>query len=480
MKIRIIRVSAFSFRVLVSRIGSRQDVSLQNPEEISELSSPVPLEISMKTYLQSRCFFTRSDLLSSLRFVTAPLLSSLVLLLPAISTPAVAADRAHVLLGSMADFNNRTANEDPTGVGNSRSPFLFGSAKFGANSAPFALAAGDFNGDEVLDLAVANYGGGATVSVLLGNGDGTFQDPLSFATAVSTRGVATADLNGDGILDLVTANNDCYPCNNGTVSVLLGNGDGTFQSHVDYPTGIGPTWIATGDFNGDGKVDLVVPEGNGGGGTTVGVLLGNGDGTFGRVAHYQAGINPAYVVTADFSGDNKLDLAVVNNIGSVSILLGQGDGSFGSPTDISVGSFSIGEAAGDFNHDGKMDLAVVSTTDNSVSVLLGNGDGTFQPPVQYATGIGPYGVIAADVNVDHNLDLVVTVPATSGGIPGEGATISVLLGKGDGTFHTHRDFCTGTGPAFLATGHFAHGYRPDLAVTNYNQNSVSILLGNFF
>jgi hypothetical protein len=240
--------------------------------------------------------------------------------------------------------------------------------------------------------------------------------------------------------------------------------------------------VATGDFNHDGKLDLVVAEGNGGGGTTVGVLLGNGDGTFGPVMHYQVGLNPAYVLTADFNGDNKLDLAVVNNAGSVSILLGKGDGSFGPHQDFAVGSFPIGEAAGDFNHDGKMDLAVVNTGSDTVSVLLGNGDGTFQTPAQYETGIGPYGVNAADVNVDGNLDLVVTNPATSGGNPGEGATISVLLGKcdGDGTFHKHRDFSTGTGPAFLAAGHFAHGRKPDLAVTNFNQDSVSILLGNSF
>jgi hypothetical protein len=242
--------------------------------------------------------------------------------------------------------------------------------------------------------------------------------------------------------------------------------------------------VATGDFNSDGKLDLVVSEGNGGGGTTVGVLLGKGDGTFGPVAHYQAGLNPAYVVTADLNEDNNLDLAVVNNIGSVSILLGNGDGTFRLHTDFGVGSFPIGEAVGDFNHDGKIDVAVANWGGefggNSVSVLLGNGDGTFQAQIQYETGIGPFGIIAADVDVDGNLDLLVTNPSSGPNGPGEGATISVLRGKSDGTFHQRRDFSTGTGPAFLAAGHFSSRRKPDLAVTNFNQHSVSILLGNFF
>lgn len=392
--------------------------------------------------------------------------------------------KVNMLFGNNALFNNTTDYKDTAigSVAQSKGQFLFGRAEFVANSAPFGLAVGDFNADGVIDVVLANYAPSATVSVLLGKGDGAFRDPLSFATAAATRSVVAADLNGDGILDLATANNDCYPCGKGTVSILLGNGNGTFQDHVDYPTGVGPTWVAAGDFNSDGKLDLAVSEGSGGGGTTVGVLLGNGDGTFGPVAHYQAGINPAYVVTADFNGDNNLDLAVVNNGGSVSILLGKGDGSFGPHQDFTVGSFPIGAAAGDFNHDGKMDLAVVNTGSNNVTVLLGKGDGRFQTPAQYETETGPYGVIAADVNVDGNLDLVVTNPATTSGNPGEGATISVLLGKcnGDGTFHKRRDFSTGIGPAFLAAGHFARGPKPDLVVTNFNDDSVSVLLGNSF
>ena len=241
--------------------------------------------------------------------------------------------------------------------------------------------------------------------------------------------------------------------------------------------------MATGDFNSDGKLDLAVAEGDLGPGTTVGVLLGNGDGTFEPVVHYTVNPNPTYVLTADFNGDNILDLAVVTNGGTVSILLGNGDGSFGPHQDFTVGSAPVGGVAADFNQDGKIDLAVPNWGGgggDSVSVLLGNGDGTFTTQVQYETGIGPATIIAADMNLDGCIDLVVTNNGPNP--PGTGTTVSILLGNCDGTFRGRRDFSTGMGPAFLAAGHFAPGPKPDLAVTNLNQQpgTVSILLGNSF
>jgi FG-GAP-like repeat len=377
---------------------------------------------------------------------------------------------ANRFLGNNTLLNNTSGSEDTaTGSGAQSSHRLFF-----AGRRPFGLAIGDFNRDGIIDIAVANYASFG-VSVLLGKGGGEFEAPLQFTAGPQARGIVAADFNGDGILDLAVANQHCCDLGDGTVSILIGNGDGTFKDHVDYATGGGPTWVATGDFNSDGKLDLVVS----GVGDNVGVLLGNGDGTFQPVVRYRTGINPAYVVTADFNGDNNLDLAVVNNIGSVSILLGNGDGSFGRHQDLTVGSFPIGAAAADFNRDGKVDLAVVNTGSNNVSVLLGNGDGTFATPVQYETGVGPWAVIAADVNPGGCPDLVVTNASTSGGLPGDGSTVSVLLGNCDGTFRNHRVFSTGVGAAFLAVDHFSGGRKPDLAVTNFNQHSVSILLGNF-
>ena len=164
---------------------------------------------------------------------------------------------------------------------------------------PNSVAVGDFNGDGKPDLALAN--GSGTVSVLLGNGDGTFQPHVEYPAGPGAFSVAVGDFSGDGKLDLAVANNNGNQ--SGTVSVLLGNGDGTFQPHVDYPVGVGPYSVAVGDFNRDGKLDLVVA--NYPSIFTVSVLLGNGDGTFQPQVTYPVGRQPISVAVADLSGDRK-------------------------------------------------------------------------------------------------------------------------------------------------------------------------------
>ncbi|HMD83957.1 MAG TPA: VCBS repeat-containing protein [Terriglobia bacterium] len=175
------------------------------------------------------------------------------------------------------------------------------------------IVVGDFNGDGKPDLAVSDSGSNE-VSVLLGNGDGTFQAAVNYGVGMYPSGIAVGDFNRDGKLDLVVPNQNCPeggPCGASTVSVLLGNGDGTFQPHVDYAVGSSdPNWVTVGDFNGDGKLDLAVAYGypvmSG-----VSILLGNGDGTFQPPVNYWFGVNNATIATADFNGDGKLDLAVV-------------------------------------------------------------------------------------------------------------------------------------------------------------------------
>ena len=168
-----------------------------------------------------------------------------------------------------------------------------------AGFSPYSVATGDFNGDGKLDLVVANNV--STVSVFLGNGDGTFQPAVNYAAGSSPKAVAVGDFNGDGKLDLAVAN-----AFSNNVSILFGNGDGTFQPAVNYSVPCCPSSVALGDFNGDGKLDLVVTT------NSASVLLGNGDGTFQPALNYAAGSSPATVAVGDFNGDGKLDLAVTD------------------------------------------------------------------------------------------------------------------------------------------------------------------------
>ena len=320
-----------------------------------------------------------------------------------------------------------------------------GGPGYATGNTPNSVTAGDFNGDGKLDLAVANAGDN-TISIFLGNGDGTFSGPTTVPTGSSPWWIIAADFNGDGKLDLATSGGS-----GSTISVLLGNGDGTFQPYTEAATIPYPDSLAAGDFNGDGKLDLVVGAAN-----SFCVLLGNGDGTF-QAPVQVASFNGGSFALGDFNGDHILDIASLNrNAGGVTIFLGKGDGTFtqgaqyGSPSEF---AFSI--VAGDFNHDGKLDLAFTSYnegasggslngigTGNTVSVLLGNGDGTFKTRADYTVGPGPTSIVATDMNGDGNLDLVVADSLGKG--YGPTPTISVLLGSGDGTFSgAKKNYSTG-------------------------------------
>jgi hypothetical protein len=291
----------------------------------------------------------------------------------------------------------------------------------------FSVAVADVNGDGKPDLLVANCGPVGTpdcpvangvVGVLLGNGDGTFQPVVTYDSGgVGAVWAAVADVNGDGKPDLLVANQcgTAANCSDGSVGVLLGNGDGTFHAATTYDVGYDIYSLAVSDINGDGKLDVMVTSA---GNSRVGVLLGNGDGTFRPVVTYNSGGVGAYsVAVRDVNGDGKPDLLVANNCsfdkhcatGAVGVLLGNGDGSFQPAVSyISGGSGTHSVAIADVNGDGKTDLLVQNSFYNTVGLLLGNGDGTFQPAVTYDSGgYLPSSVAAADVNGDGKKDLLV-------------------------------------------------------------------------
>jgi hypothetical protein len=346
---------------------------------------------------------------------------------------------------------------------------------------PSAVAVGDLNGDGIPDLAVANdyYG---TVSVLLGQGDGTFLYPQTFPAGINPTSVAVADFNGDGIPDLAVAGFA------GTVSVLLGQGDGTFLPAQSYAAWPHATRVAVGDFNGDGFPDLAVASW----GTepfftdgTVSILLGKGDGTFLPAVSYATGTQANSVAVGDFNGDGKLDLAVANygdyygNGSGVTVLLGKGDSTFLPAQTFPAGNTPCSVAVGDFNGDGKQDLAVANLGDPfgngiGVSALLGKGDGTFLYPQTFPAGINPTSVAVGDFNGDGILDLAVA----DTGFSGNGSGVSVLLGQGGGTFLPAHSYAAGYNPFSVAVGDFNGDGFPDLAVANPYSNGVSILLND--
>jgi len=345
---------------------------------------------------------------------------------------------------------------------------------------PVSVAAGDFNGDGVPDLAVVNMGTSpsyvdGTVSVLLGNGDGRFQEARSFAAGSLPSSVTVGDFNGDGVPDLAVANRGSPPrYMDSGVSVLLGNGDGSFQTARRFATGSMPSSIAVGDFNGDGLPDLAVANDHPSMGT-VAVLLGNGDGSFQTARSFGAGSHPSGVAVGDFNGDGVPDLAVTN-LGSYptyldgggSVLLGIGDGSFQTARSFQAGHGPSFVALSDFNGDGFLDLAVANNLSNDVSVLFGNGDGSFQAAQGFWTGSHPSSVVVSDFNGDGLPDLAVA----------GSSDVSVLLGIGDGSFQTARSFGVGSDSRSAATGDFNGDGLPDLAVANFSSNDVSVLINN--
>lgn len=427
---------------------------------------------------------------------------------------------------ALADFNGDGLDDLITADGDGTVSVLLsrGNGKLQSiSSAPVGgevtgLISADFNGDGLTDLATINagtYHQGNTVSILLNNGSGTFNNVSTYPVGNDPTAIVAGDFNGDGKMDLAVAN---YL--DDTVSILINQGQGKFAAAATYSAGKGPYSIAVGDLNGDGKPDLVVADYSD---TTVAVLLNNGSGLFSAPTLYQVGGSPNSVVVGDFNGDTSpdiaasvystgtvqvltnntrgvfttgptlttgagayslvagnfdgngnLDLAVLTGANGADIFLNNGAGGFNSPTTLAIAS-ARSLVVGDINGDSHADLVATlygSYGSPGIAVLLGTGTGTFSASAKYQPGSTPGGVALGDFNKDGQMDLAVANSAYDAG------TISVLLGRGGGTLSAPEYYAVGSDPRTMATGDFNHDGLLDLVTANYNDDTISILMNN--
>ena len=365
-----------------------------------------------------------------------------------------------------------TSSLSPSGITSENFPI----SSLTTGVAPAFVTAASLRNNGIEDLIVANHSDN-TVSVFLGNGDGTFASAVSYPTGLGPACIATGDFNHDGNTDVAVVNKGAN-----TVSILLGNGDGTFKPKVDYATGAVPVSVVAGDFNGDGNTDLAVANQAD---NTISLLFGNGTGAFapgaGIPALLATGRSPTALTVGDFNaakytnGNPILDLVVANqNDNTISMFLGNGNGTFPPRTDYDTGAAPVYVATGDFNGDGIPDLATANFKDNTVSILLGqagptgSASGTLASRTDYVAGAAPTSIAVADYNRDGIEDLAVTNSSSN--------SVSILFGGIGGTFNVPYQLNVGTDPLSIVSADFNGDGIPDGAIANNGSNSVSVIL----
>ncbi len=350
---------------------------------------------------------------------------------------------------------------------------------------PWGVVSADFNNDNNPDIATCSRAE-QSVTILLGNGDGTFRDRTDFDVGISPRSVVAFDFNDDGNIDLATAN-----LLSDNISVLLGNGDGTFQNSVNYPSGTATRFIIVNDFNKDNIPDLAATNRDDG---TISIFFGIGDGTFNSATHIISPVNfnPRQITTADFDNDTYPDIVAVHDdqstqpVSRAAFYKNNGDGTFSQGVELTLivqGTFTeaVSVGSGDFNLDNKTDL-VIGIDESStgyLNILFGNGDGSFQTPVIFNVSGGPFAIEVADMNNDLYPDLVC--------ILADRKSISVHLNRGDGTFTNElppdifdepNHYVIGQYPRFLTSADVNKDQKKDILVVLEDAGEVSVLLGN--
>jgi hypothetical protein len=328
----------------------------------------------------------------------------------------------------------------------------------GVRTGPNSVVTGDLDGDDKTDMVVtSNVSSG--IAVLIGSGAGAFRRIL-LSDSTGPVSAAVGDFNGDGKNDIAVANE-----NASDMSTFLATGAGTFAAtpKIAFLPATYPSFVAAGDFNGDGRIDLAVANG---GRSSISILRGSGTGSFVDAGTVGVAGRPAAIAVGDFDRDGDSDLAVSTNTSNVSILLGTGTGSFVG-TNVPVGGAQGRLAIGDFNGDSFSDLALVNS---AVLVLLGTGTGSFGAPTAFSAGISPSAVAVGDFNGDGRSDLAVSDSGSD--------NVSILVGSGSGSFAAPVSFAAGTGPLGVAVGDFDGNGGSDLAVVNYYGDDVSILLSS--